>query len=91
MLEQEVVAAEDRGRNNDVGVHGPVWQLQLSGEDFAPAFGFATGVFVADQHRRLDFFQKFFEGVVRMTAEDEADPRSPHRSSTSRRPCCMKW
>jgi len=39
----------------------------------APAFGLATGVFVADEDCRTNFFEEFFEGVVGVTAEDEAN------------------
>ena len=73
VLEQEVVAAKDGGRNDYIRVHRPVGQFEAAGKNLAPAFGFAAGVFVADQHCRIDFFEEFLERVVRMPAKDKAD------------------
>jgi hypothetical protein len=73
VLQEKVVAAKDGGRNDDIGVNRPVRQFEFSREDVTPPFGFAAGIFVADQHRRIDFFKEFFEGVVGVAAEHEAN------------------
>jgi len=71
VLEEEVIAAEDGGGYDYIGIYGPVGELEFAGEDFAPAFGFAAGVLVSYKDGGLDFFEELLEGIVWMTAEDE--------------------
>jgi hypothetical protein len=73
VLEQEVVATEDGGGHDDVGIDGPVRKLEATGENVAPALRFAAGIFVADEDGGVDFIEEFFKGVIGMAAEDEAD------------------
>lgn len=73
VLEEEVVAAEDGRWDDNIGVDSPVWEVEFTCQDFAPALRFAAGVFVADKKRGLHLFKELLEGVVGMTAEDEAD------------------
>ncbi len=44
-----------------VRVDGPEWNLKTAGNDPAPALRFAAGIFVANQHGSIHFFQQFFE------------------------------
>ena len=73
MLKQEVIAPEDGRGHDDVGVNGPVRKLQPASENLAPAFGFAAGVFVANQHGCVHILEKLFEGVVWVAAKNEAN------------------
>jgi len=72
VLEEEVVAAEDGGGDNDVGVHRPVGRLEFTGQGFPPAFGLTAGVLIANEEGGLNFFEELFERVVRVAAKDEA-------------------
>jgi len=73
VLKQKVVATEDGGGHDDVGIDGPVRKLEAEGENAAPSLGLAAGIFVADEEGGVDFFEEFLEGVIGVAAEDEAD------------------
>ncbi len=73
MLKQEVIAPEYGRGHDDVGVNGPVRKFQPPSENLAPAFGFAAGVFVANQHGCVHILEKLFEGVVWVAAKNEAN------------------
>jgi len=73
VMEKKVAAPEDRGRNNDIGVDGPIRKLEAAREHLAPALGLAAGVFVSNDEGGLDFFEEGFERVVGMAAEGETN------------------
>src|SRR5579863_1662997 len=73
VLQKEVVAPEDGRRDDDVGVDCPIAKLEAAGENCAPALGFAAGIFVANQEGSVDFFEEFFERVIGMAPENEAN------------------
>jgi hypothetical protein len=77
VLEEEVVAAEDLGGDNDIGIHRPVGEPEFAGEGLAPALRLAAGVLVADENGSLDLFQELLERVVRVAAKDESYPPPP--------------
>jgi hypothetical protein len=72
VVKENKAAAEDAGGDDNVGVDGPVGELELFGEDGAPALGLAAGVLVADEECGSDFFEKCFE-LGRRTADDEGE------------------
>ena len=72
MVQQSEAAVEDARGNNDVGVDGPKRDFEAAGQRATPALGFAAWVFVADQERSADLFEKGFE-LIGSAADDEAD------------------
>ena len=70
VVEENEASAEDAGGNDDIGVDGPIRELEFFGKDGAPAFGLAAGVLVADEERGVDFFEKCFERCRRFAYDE---------------------
>jgi len=77
MLQEEIVASEDRGRNYDIGIYGPVGKLEFAGERFAPTLGFSARILISDKDCCVNFFEEFFKRIIGMTTKDEAYPPPP--------------
>jgi hypothetical protein len=65
VVQQHKVAVEDPRRHNYIGVYRPKWHAQPSRQYSAPTFRLAAWILVANQQRRLHFFQEHLERIVR--------------------------
>jgi hypothetical protein len=61
------------GGHDDIGIDGPVRNVDAMGKYLAPALGLAHRVLIADHHSRLKFHDQLFERVMGRPADDERD------------------